>query len=170
MSTIDLVLLIIILLSAVMGLMRGLFKEVFSLLILFGAFLLATYFAPALAAALATQVGSSSFGYGVAFGLLFAGTLIAGGILSYLAGKALTSSGLSGTDRFFGFIFGALRGGLICLVGLIAVRSFFETTDWWNASEIAPMLLEFEDVALDWLGRAGQAVGDIREAAKPPSQ
>jgi len=170
MSTFDLFLLIIILLSAVMGLTRGLFKEVFSLLILFGAFLVATYFAPSMSDALATQFGNSSLRYGVAFGLLFVGTLLLGGILNFLAGKVLDSSGLSGTDRFFGFVFGALRGALVCLVGLIALRSFFQGSDWWAASEIAPMLLSFEDIALEWLGRAGQAVGEIREAAQPPSQ
>ncbi len=170
MSTFDIFLLIVILLSAVMGLMRGLFKEVFSLVILLGAFLIATYFAPAMSDALVSQFGNESLRYGVAFGLLFVGTLLVGGILSYLGGKLLNSSGLSGTDRFFGFVFGALRGAVVCLVGLIAARSFFQGSDWWVASEIAPMLLGFEDIALEWLGRAGQAVGDLKEAAQPPSQ
>ena len=170
MSTFDIFLLIIILLSAGMGLMRGLFKEVFSLVILLGAFLIATYFAPSMSDALASQFGNSSIRYGVAFGVLFVGTLLIGGILSFFGSKVLTGSGLSGTDRFFGFVFGALRGALVCLVGLIAARSFFQATDWWAASEIAPMLLSFEDLALEWLGRAGQAVGELKEAAQPPTE
>lgn len=170
MSTFDLFLLIIILLSAVMGLTRGLFKEVFSLLILFAAFLIATYFAPSMSDALASQFGNDSLRYGVAFGLLFIGTMIVGGLLSFFVGKVLDGSGLTGTDRFFGFVFGAFRGALVCLVGLIALRSFFQGNDWWVASNIAPMLLGFEELALEWLGRAGQAVGEIREAAQPPAQ
>ena len=165
MSTFDLFLLIVILLSAVMGLMRGLFKEVFSLMILFAAFIAATYFAPSLSEALARQIANESIRYGIAYAAIFLGTLILGGILSYFVGKILTSSGLSGTDRFFGFVFGALRGALVCLVGLIAVRSFFQDTDWWAASQITPILLSFEDQALEWLGRAGEAVSEIKDAA-----
>ena len=169
MSNFDLFLLIIILLSAIIGLMRGLFREVFSLITLFGAWLVATYFAPSMSDALAGQFASPTLRYWIGFVLLFVGTLIVGGLLSYLGAKLLSGSGLSGTDRFFGFIFGALRGALVCLIGLIAARSFFENSDWWSASQIAPLLLGFEEVALEWLGRAGQAASDIREAAQPPA-
>jgi len=168
MTNFDILLLIVITLSAVVGLMRGLFREVFSLVTLFGAFLVATYFAPTMSEALVSQFGNESLRYGVAFGVLFIGTLIVGGILSYLGAKLLTGSGLSGTDRFFGFLFGALRGALVCVIGLIAVRGFFHESDWWAASELVPILLGFEDMTLELLGRAGSAVSDLREAAQPP--
>ena len=167
MTNFDILLLIVIMLSAVVGLMRGLFREVFSLVTLFGAFLIATYFAPSMSEALAGQFGSATLRYGVAFGVLFIGTLIVGGMLSYLGAKLLSGSGLSGTDRFFGFVFGALRGALVCVIGLIAVRGFFQESDWWAAAELAPILLGFEDLTLEWLGRAGSAVSDLRDAAQP---
>lgn len=167
MTNFDILLLIIITVSAVVGLMRGLFREVFSLVSLFGAFLVATYFAPVMSEALVGQFGNDSLRYGVAFGVLFIGTLIVGGLLSYLGAKLLTGSGLSGTDRFFGFLFGALRGALVCVIGLIALRGFFEEQSWWAASEITPILLSFEDMTLEWLGRAGTAVSDLRDAAQP---
>ena len=169
MTNFDILLLIVILLSAVVGLMRGLFREVFSLVTLLGAFLVATYFAPAMSEALVAQFGNPTLRHGVAFGVLFIGTLIVGGLLSYLGAKLLTGSGLSGTDRFFGFVFGALRGALVCLIGLIASRGFFQESDWWAASELAPILLNFEGLTLEWLGRAGTAVSDLREAAQPPN-
>jgi len=109
MSTFDIFLLMIILASAVFGLFRGLFKEVFSLVILIGAYFVATYFAPSLSGALASEVGTGTLGYGVSFGMLFLGTLLVGGIINFLVGKVLSSSGLSGIDRVFGFGFGALR-------------------------------------------------------------
>jgi len=170
MSTFDIFLLMIILASAVFGLFRGLFKEVFSLVILIGAYFVATYFAPSLSGALASEVGTGTLGYGVSFGMLFLGTLLVGGIINFLVGKVLSSSGLSGFDRFFGFAFGAVRGALLCLAGLIAAKSFIQGTDFWASSEIAPMLLAYEDVALDLFGRAGQAVGDLQDAVQPPAE
>jgi len=32
------------------------------------------------------------------------------------------------------------------------------------------MLLAYEDVALDWFGRAGQAVGDLQDVVQPPAE
>jgi len=170
MNNLDLLLLIITLLSAVIGLMRGLFREVFSLITLLGAYLVATYFAPSMSGALVNQFGNETLRYWVAFGVLFVGTMIVGGLLNYLGRELLTGSGLSGTDRFFGFVFGALRGALVCLILLIAIRGFFEDQSWWQESRIGPILLGFEEVALDWLGRAGSAVGELNEAAKPPTK
>jgi len=170
MSNFDIFLLIVILASAVFGLFRGLFKEVFSLVILVSAFLIATYFAPSMSQTLDSQLDTGSLSNSLAFGSLFLGTLIIGGILSFLIGKVLSSSGLSGVDRFFGFAFGAMRGALLCLAFLIAARSFIQETEMWTTSEIAPRLLAYEEVALDLFGRAGQAVGELKEAAQPPAE
>jgi membrane protein required for colicin V production len=98
----------------------------------------------------------------VAFAGIFFATLIVGGVFQWLIGTLVQSTGLSGTDRLLGFVFGAARGVLVCLVGLIAIRSFAQTADWWQASRLVPELLAFEHDLLElfgksteWLSKAG---------------
>lgn len=169
MATVDIVILIVVLLSAVIGLVRGLLKEVLSLASWVAAFILALYFAPPVSDRLAVQLADESVRLVVAFIAVFLVTLIAGGIVQWLAGLLVKSTGLSGTDRFLGFVFGSARGVLACVVTLIALRRFAEAGDWWDGSVLVPQLLAFENQVLDWLGRAQDWVVDLgaRESVLP---
>ena len=61
----------------------------------------------------------------------------------------IQSTGLGGTDRFLGLVFGALRGGLVVIGALIAMRPFAETSDWWEESLLRPELMVFADDILE---------------------
>ena len=154
MASIDIVILIVILVSALVGLVRGLFKEVLSLASWLGAFILALYFAPALADRLTGQLADESVRLIVAFIAVFLATLLAGALIQWLVGTLVKSTGLTGTDRFLGFLFGGARGALVCIVSLIALRQFAEAGQWWHASVLVPELLAFEHQVLALLGRA----------------
>lgn len=162
MPTADIVILAVVLLSALIGLARGLLKEVLSLATWIAAVVLALYFAPAVDTWLAERVADPMIRRGAAFAGIFVATLIGGGLVQWLVGLLVRSTGLTGTDRFLGFLFGSGRGVVVCLVGLIAIRSFAVETDWWQASGFIPALLAFESDLLDvlgksteWLSRAG---------------
>lgn len=163
MLTPDIVLLIIILLSAVMGLFRGLVKEVLSLAAWLLAFMVAMYLSPRLAENYAGAFGGFTVARVVLFVLLFAVTLIAASVVQWLLGKLLESTGLSGTDRFLGFLFGSLRGVVVCIVALIAVRGFAEEADWWQNSRLIPEFMAFEEDVLSIMGYAKDAVVDLNE-------
>ena len=162
MATADIVILGIVLLSALIGLVRGLFKEVLSLVTWVAAIVLAMLFAGDAATYLAAWVSDETIRLAAAFGGIFLGTLIAGGIVQWLIGTLVKTTGLSGTDRLLGFVFGSARGLLVCLVGLIAIRSFAETTDWWRASRLVPEILAFEHVLLDGLGKSTEWLSNAR--------
>jgi membrane protein required for colicin V production len=111
---------------------------------------------------LADRIEDETIGLVVAFGGIFLATLIAGGLAQWLLATLVHTTGLSGTDRTLGFAFGATRGVLVCLVGLIAIKSYAHEADWWQASRLVPELLAFEQDLLDvlgksteWLSRAG---------------
>lgn len=163
MPTPDIVLLIVILLSAVMGLFRGLVKEVLSLAAWLIAFMLAMYLSPRLAENYAGTFGGFSVARAVLFVVIFLFTLIAGSIIQWMLGKLLESTGLSGTDRFLGFLFGSLRGAMVCIVALIALRGFAEKTDWWQTSALIPEFMAFEQDVLSLMGYAKDAVVDLNE-------
>ncbi|MEM7200228.1 MAG: CvpA family protein [Planctomycetota bacterium] len=165
MTTADILILIVLSLSALMGLSRGLFKEVFSLASWIGAIFAGLYFACPVSGLLTEQFGNPTLRYGVAFVIVFVVALMLMSLLSFLVGKLIDGSGLGGTDRFFGFVFGALRGGIVCLVVIIALRSFSDSDSFAASSTIIPWLLGFEDALLALLGRAGDAASELRAAA-----
>ncbi len=163
MPTADIVILILVLMSALIGMVRGLLREVLSLASWFAAFILALYFAPVVAQVLASQIEDQSVRLMVGFFAVFVATLIAGGIIQWIVRKLVETAGLTATDRFLGFLFGSARGVLICVIGLIALRPFAETTDWWNTSRFAPQLLAFEQDVLALMGKAREVVIEVTE-------
>ncbi len=152
MATADILILIVVLVSALIGLARGLMKEVLSLASWLAAFVLALYFAAPVAELLAHQLADESVRLVVAFIVIFLATLLAAAVLQRLAGTLVKSTGLSGTDRFLGFLFGGARGALACIVALIALRQFAEGGAWWQSSVLVPELLAFEQEVLDLVG------------------
>ncbi|MGE0622512.1 MAG: CvpA family protein [Pseudomonadales bacterium] len=163
MATADIIILIIVLLSSVIGMVRGLFKELLSLVIWFAAVLLALYFSEAVGDRLSGQLADESVRMVVGFFIIFLTTLIAGGIVQALVKQLISSTGLTGTDRFLGFLFGSARGVLVCIVGLIALKSFDIQADWWQNSRFIPELLAFEQDVLEIMGKARDAVVEVTE-------
>jgi membrane protein required for colicin V production len=161
MATVDLIILIVVLVSALIGLARGLMKEVLSLASWLAAFILALYFAPAVGDRLSGQLADESVRLVVAFITIFLATLLAGGLLQWLAGTLIKTTGLSGTDRFLGFLFGSARGVLACIVTLIALRQFATAGQWWQSSVLVPELLAFEQDVLEILGKAQEWVTQL---------
>lgn len=157
MATADIVILIIVLLSSVIGLVRGLFKELLSLVVWFAAVVLALYFSTPLGAALSGQIIDESAQTVIAFFIIFVAVLIGGGMLQVLVRQLIRSTGLTGTDRFLGFLFGSARGVLICIVVVIALKSFDIKAEWWSESRIIPELLAFEEDVVGMMNRARAA-------------
>jgi len=166
-ATPDIIILVIILISALLGLSRGLLTEVFSLATWVAAFLLAIWFAPDLSGRLEQQVNDPTIRLVVAYALVFVLTLIVGGMLRMLLRKLVETTGLSGTDRFLGLLFGSLRGVMVCIVALMMLAPFVKETQWYNESALVPEMMAFEEVVLDWLGKAQKAVSDIPGLPKP---
>lgn len=133
----DWVLLGLVGLSLLIGLWRGFIKEVFALAVWALAFLLAFQYSGVAAGRLEELVELPSARTALAFGGIFLVVLVAGGLLTWLLGKLVQTTGLSGTDRFLGAVFGALRGVLLILVLVIVARFTPLPADpWWQQSRV----------------------------------
>lgn len=148
MNGVDYAILGICLVSVIVSLFRGFIREVFSLLVWIAAVYAALQASGPLSSWLESWVEVPSVRIIVAFVGVFVLVLVVGGLITYLLGKLVASTGLSGTDRMFGALFGALRGVAI-VVAAVLVASFtpFVEDPWWRESLLLP---EFERLSA-WL-------------------
>ena len=168
-ATPDIVLSIVILLSAVMGLARGLIKEVLSLAIWGAALVAALYLGDTVGARFGTDMGESLRNV-LGFGAVFVAVLIAGAIAQWLFARLIETTGLTGTDRFLGFLFGSARGIVVCTVALIALRPFVEDAQWWQESRIRPELARMEEGVLTIMGQTRDLIMRRDDAAPPAGE
>ena len=144
---IDYIILGIIGISTIISLIRGFVREALSLVVWVLAFWVAwTFFRE-----LAVELGFfsvPSVRLGAAFAILFLTTLILGAIVNYLIGQLVDKTGLSGTDRLIGMLFGAARGGLlVAVLVLLAGLTPLPEDPWWQESRL---LGYFQELAT-WL-------------------
>ena len=124
MNIVDLVVLVIVGLSGLVGLFRGAVREIFGLAALLLGFLLAlNYYGPA-AEALGPRVSNPLLAQGAAFFgiLLIAWTVFA--VAGMLLRRMLRLLSLSWLDRLGGLAFGLVRGALVVSVLTWSVAAF----------------------------------------------
>lgn len=140
MNVADIVILAILLVSVLIGLMRGLVGEVLSLARWIAAFWIASVFG--------AQVGEI---YGqwlhepaerIVAGSItcFVGVLIVGGLIAWAVRRMITWSGLRGGDSFLGMAFGLARG-LLLVTFVVLMLSFTPVpreTAWYQQSTLLP--------------------------------
>ena len=148
MNWIDYVIIAIIVLSALVGLARGLVREVLSLGVWIAALAVAWIFHREVAELLTMQLSQPSARIAVAFAALVFVTLILGAILGALLTRLIDRTGLTGIDRMLGLVFGAARGGVIVAMAvfLVALTPLPEDA-WWRES----ILISDFQVLADWI-------------------
>lgn len=146
-------------LSALISVVRGFVKEIVSLLIWLAAAVIASIFHDQLASLMSDLIDTPSLRMLAAWIVLFVAVLLVGSILNYLLGKLVKATGLSGTDRLLGLVFGAIRGLIIVMVILIILPKILPVMEdqWWLDSTIIPYFMQYED----WARETGTAVLDF---------
>lgn len=136
----------VIVISSLISLKRGFVKEALSLLTWIIAGVVAWMFGGALSHHLAGFISTPSAQVIAACAILFVATLLVGALVNFLIGELVRVTGLSGTDRFLGMVFGAARGGLliVVLVGLLSLAPVQEDL-WWRESALVPHFLLIAD-------------------------
>jgi membrane protein required for colicin V production len=148
MNWVDIAILIIVFLSALISVLRGFVREALSLLGLVISFWVAFTFSKDLAVYLAKYIETPSLQLATAFAILFIVTLLLMAIVNYLAGQLVEKSGLSGTDRMLGVVFGIVRGiAIVAILVLLAGLTPLPQDPWWDQSMF---LKHFEALAI-WL-------------------
>ena len=144
---IDYVILGIIGISALISLIRGFMREALSLAAWILAFWVSWTFFRDLAIHL-DYFSLPSVRLAISFALLFIATLMVGGIVNFLVSQLIDKTGLTGTDRLIGMVFGAARGAiLVAILVLLAGLTPLPNDPWWKEAQLVGY---FQDLAI-WL-------------------
>jgi membrane protein required for colicin V production len=148
MNWVDIAILAVILVSALIGLARGLIREVVSLGVWVAAFVVAYLYHQPVADALVAQISEPSLRLGVALVVVFLAVLILGAIVGALLTALVAKTGLTGLDRLFGLAFGAARGAvLVAMAVFLGGLTPLPAETWWQESRT---IGQFKGAA-DWL-------------------
>jgi len=148
MSSIDYIILGILLVSTGISFMRGFVREIMSLVAWIAAMWIAVSFTPQVSILIENQITNDSIRLVVAFLGLFIATLFVATLTNTLLSQLVKKTGLSGTDRMVGLIFGLARGGVIVSVIVLVVGiTNIPQEAWWQESTL---LGHFETLAI-WL-------------------
>ncbi len=135
MNTVDTAIIGILVVSALISVVRGFFREVLSLVAWTSAAWIAVTFTPSFGAFLQTYITVPALRIAAAFVTLFLLTLILASMVNRLVGQLIKRTGFSGTDRAVGMIFGLIRGGVIVAVlVLVAGVTRLPQEPWWQES------------------------------------
>jgi membrane protein required for colicin V production len=132
---------VIILLSIGFAVLKGLIREITSLVALVGGFILATVYYADAARWLSEFARNDSVANLLGFMLIFLGCILVGAIISFIANRFMKAAKIKWVDRILGGVFGLLRGWAICSILIIGIISFPIRDRVMTHSVLAPFLL-----------------------------
>jgi membrane protein required for colicin V production len=168
MNLADILVIVAILVSAVIGAVRGFLREAIALVTLIFALFLAWHFAdliePHLGGMLSQPPASTWAARTIIFFIVLFIGMVLGVILSYFVRLSL----FRGTDRLLGFVFGLLRG--FVLLGVFVILGQLLKLDgerWWHRSKLMPY---GESIANGLRGVVGEQISGTVSASREPSR
>ena len=140
MTIFDYLVLFILIASVVISTLRGLVKEILSLVGWVAAFVVANAFGAKLAPMLPSVFPGEAVRLIVAFIALFLGVRVLMGLLSLAVGALIDATGLTLADRGLGGLFGLGRGIVIVLAGVILCgMTSIPQQAFWKDALLSPM-------------------------------
>ena len=167
MIAVDYIILIIIVLSAIMGLVRGLLREAIAVITWFLAIVLAWKFAGSIEPYLGGILVGSPLRIWAARTIIFVGVLLLGGAVAVLLGHYVRVSMFAAMDKLLGLAFGIVRGIVIVGAFTIAVQALrIDEDPSWKRSRLMPYAIGVADALR---GIVGEKLERIEKSIHPVS-
>jgi membrane protein required for colicin V production len=140
----DYLILGVLVLSAVLGIIRGFVREAIGVLAWLGGVWLAWRYAPHLEPFLGGTIGEPPASTWAARVAIVIAVLIVGWLVASMLGYFLRHSGLSiMVDRLLGMVFGFIRGAVVVAVFVLLAQFVqLDRVDWWQGSRLLPYASE----------------------------
>src|SRR5262245_34042380 len=118
-TLLDIVLLVVMLISAILAMVRGFMREVLSIASWAAAAILTLYAYPRLLPLAKQYINHDLAASGVVVGGVFLGTLLVVSVITIKISDMILDSRVGALDRTLGFLFGLARGLLIVVVAFL---------------------------------------------------
>ncbi|RMH16514.1 MAG: CvpA family protein [Gammaproteobacteria bacterium] len=134
---VDLIILLLIVLSILLGAYRGFIKEFFSVVVWVTAATVSILYAPQVQKMLGDMLPAGEVGLILAFLLIFIGAFFLLSVVTYVLSKLVRRSALRGADVSMGAMFGLLRGivMMVLLVWMVntLLPSLKQSSQWQSS-------------------------------------
>ena len=140
---VDYAVILVLFTSAIFSILRGMTREFLGLVGWVVSVVVAHFARPVLEAPIADVINAEGLSGALAWGLPFAATVIVWFLLASLLSPGLTRAGLGSLDRWFGVIFGLIRGYLLVLFAFIVSVLLLE-----GESKLPESLLEAQSTPI----------------------
>lgn len=143
MTGFDYIVLTILGVSALLGMIRGLIKEVLSLVAFVVAVGAAVWWGGAIASALTHYISNDFLRAAAAYGGVFIVVLLLVGLLNLTLSSLIARTGLTPADHGLGAVFGLLRGALIVFV-IVGLAGYTELPQeaWWREAKLSAAIVQ----------------------------
>jgi membrane protein required for colicin V production len=142
-SYLDIGLLAVVLISALLAMLRGFTREVLAIASWGAAAIAALYLHPLLLPYVKPYISKDVVAMAAAAGIVFFVTLVLVSLITVRLSDAILDSKVGALDRSLGFVFGAVRGLLLCVVAFV----FFgwlvpdkSQPEWVRTARMKPIL------------------------------
>jgi membrane protein required for colicin V production len=151
-STLDIIVVLVLVLAVVRGLMRGMVDTLFSLAAWILAFVLGKWGALMVAPLLPIGIENPAIRYFAGFAVVFLVVLIGVLLLGHALASLVKAAGLGSTDKLLGGVLG-LAKGLVILIGLTLAAGLtsLPRTDFWKQASLSHSLQVMAQFALPLL-------------------
>jgi len=142
-SYLDLGLIVVVLISAFLAMLRGFTREVLAIASWGAAALAAIYLHPLALPYVKPYIAKDVIALAVAAAAVFFVTLIAVSLITIKLSDAILDSRVGALDRSLGFLFGAVRGLLLCVIAFVFFNWLVPAQTqpgWVKTARVKPLL------------------------------
>lgn len=142
-SYLDIGLIAIILISALLAMLRGFTREILAIASWGAAALAAIYFHPLLLPYIKPYVSKDVVALALAAAIVFFVVLIVVSVITVKISDAILDSKVGPLDRSLGFVFGAVRGLLLCVIAFVFFTWLVpekSQPEWVTTARMKPLL------------------------------
>ncbi|MFC5865505.1 CvpA family protein [Acidicapsa dinghuensis] len=148
MNVVDVVILLMLIVSSLLGFRGGFIRSVFSLIGLIAGIAIASWNYLFLAFHVEPFVHSHALASVISFCIIAFLVMILAGLLGILIRSIVRGVGLGWLDHTFGLIFGILRGALLATLCVVLLAAFYPDGNLLKGARLAPYFLGFSQITI----------------------
>jgi membrane protein required for colicin V production len=137
----DWLIVVVLLVSVLTAAKNGFFLELFSLAGVLIGLVLASWNYQRLLPWITHWIHSLPAAEALSFLLIALGVMLLAGLLGRVIRWSVHSIGLGWADRFFGALFGIVKGFVLITIAVLVIAAFFPKAAWLRQSRLAPCFL-----------------------------